>query len=694
MLGRLRQSVAKVTESRPGWSLVLAAVCYALAAFGQARLDRRIIDGLAFLALAAAAVLFAAAFGGIHQERRAGHHSERLSSMAAELSRSRGPLFALWGIALLGCLDFGRNRFRAVGLWLWLGGLLLSLGWMYLNARLAGARQQPAAGCSDKGSLFSPRHLLLLAAVVIGAWLRLNRLDIIPADIGWDLPYNYTDVLAIQRGEYSIFFPANMGREGLFFYLIALLTRFGELSHFLIKLTSALVGIATIPALYLLATELFSPAVGITAALLLAVNHWHIVLSRSGFRVILLPLFVVLLLWTFSRALRRGRLVDFGLCGLVLGLGMQTYTGFLFAPLALGAGLILYLLSGRGPRVRSLLPGLLTMAVVAVVAFAPLGRFALENRDVYLRRLGLQVEIVQGDRAGTHMTLPLLLENARTSLLMYNVYGDSNARFNVPGQRHFGFVSAILLVLGLAYALRRWRTGRNALLIALFLVMIVPMTLAMVPHEMPNVFRGAGTIGPALVLCALPLTALRERLKQVGTAYPAWDVRCRLTASFSDRGVTAALQVGRRGALALLGLLLVGAFLMAEYQGSRKFYFDDFKDALPDRQNVAIAQEIARQIEGYGDPSSAFVKGWPYWFDGRALRTYLRMAPEEPEHVFTDLISGQPPLSQVRERALFILHPADSAGLEMLRSEFGRCVSVVHSLPGGVPAFVTVFVQR
>lgn len=679
-----------MVRTRAWWSLLLAVVCLALAAFAQGRLDQRLVDRTALLAYGAAAVLFVVAFGQIAQERDSG--SSEGEHLPSESSRVWPVLIVCLAVSLLGVIDLGGNEYRPTGLKLWVGGLLLALGWLYLNERLRRPVLTPSQPQARR-SWLTPTMLLLLAAIVVGAWLRLNQLDVIPADIGWDLPYNYTDVLAIQRGQHSIFFPANMGREGLFFYWIAFLTRFGELSYFLIKLSSALIGIATIPVLYWAGRELFSPAVGLAAAWLLAVNHWHIVLSRSGFRVILLPACVILLLWTLARALRRGRWFDFGLAGLVIGLGMQTYTAFLFAPVALIVALALYLVSRRS-HWRRWAPGLLVMVLVAVVAFAPLGRFALENPAAYLKRLGLQLELVQGERNTSRVTTPLLLENARTSLLMFNVYGDSNARFNVPGFRHLGKISAMLLVLGLAYALWRWRKGSNALLLAFFFVLIVPMTLAMVPHEMPNVFRGAGTIGPALLLGALALTAVYEQLKVLGSTYPAWDLRLRLLAASPEREGSLQWLVGRRGALALVGVAIIGLFLLAEFRDTRQFYFEDYKNELPDKQNVSIGQEIARQIDAYGDRSSVYIKGWPYWFDGRALRTYLRMTPEEPDLVFNDLIDGQSPLSDVRQRALFILHPEDMAGLSRLREAFPNVVSVVHFLPGGIPGYVTVFVER
>jgi 4-amino-4-deoxy-L-arabinose transferase-like glycosyltransferase len=553
----------------------------------------------------------------------------------------------------------------------------------------------------------SRKWLLLGLAVAIGALLRLYQLEVIPADIGWDLPYNFSDALAILRGEYHIFFPANLGREGMFFYMIALVARFAPLSHFSIKLTSALVGILTIPALYVTARQLFPESVALAAAFLLAVNRWHIVLSRAGFRVILLPLFAILLLYALVRALRSYRLFDFALAGLILGLGLHTYFPFLFALVALGAAFLLLILSGRRLPWRSLLPMLALMLAVALVVYAPLGRYALENSKEYAARASLQAKLLKGDENRTGLSVSLLLENMRTTLLMFNVYGDGNSRFNVPAFRHFGLVSAVLLALGVFYALRRWRHGNNAVLLAFWFVFLLPSGLMALPHELPNIFRASGAIGPALILAALPVAVVGQRLAQLGASLPEWDYRIQLKLSASllhpafgagaEDAYEFVLAVGRRALLSLVPVVAVALLVFMEYRDTRQFYFRDFASVLPDQHNVSVAKEMARQIEAYGEPDTAFIKVWPYWFDGRALLMYLRQESERAwnPYLYVDKLSpDQPPLSLITDHALFMLNPADVEGVNLLCSTFPRCVTKPYPFPDGTPVFIMVQVQR
>jgi 4-amino-4-deoxy-L-arabinose transferase-like glycosyltransferase len=678
------------------YTVLIALVCFGLAFYAQHALDQKVRKPLQYGSLGVAAILFALAFGAVAPERRAQADAVDISHAVPRLVKSIGPVALSLAVALLGCLDFGGNLFRPVGLVLWVGGLTFCMKYLYISDGPRRFGEHVSALFAGRTVAISRKWLLLGLAVAVGALLRLQQLEVVPADIGWDLPYNFSDALAILRGEYHIFFPANLGREGMFFYLTALVARLAPLSHFSIKLTSALVGTLTIPALYLAGRQLFPESVALTAAFLLAVNRWHIVLSRSGFRVILLPLFTILLLYALLRALRSYRLFDFALAGLMLGLGLHTYFPFLFALAALGAAFALLILTGRRLPWRSLLPLLVLMLAVAAVVYAPLGRYALENSDEYAARASLQAKLLKGDENRTGLNVSFLMDNMRTTLLMFNVYGDGNSRFNVPAFRHFGLVSAVLLVLGLFYAVRRWRHGNNAVLLAFWFVFLLPSGLMALPRELPNIFRASGAIGPALILAALPVAAVGQRLTQLGTALPAWDYRIRLKLSAED-AYEFVWELGRRALLWLMPVLALALLLVLEYRDTRQFYFHDFVDVLPDRQNVSAAKEMARQIDAYDDRGTAFVKVWPYWFDGRALLMYLRQESERAwnPYLYVDrLVPDQPPLSLIEDRALFLLNPADVEGLNLLCSVFPHCVTRPYLFPDGTPAFIIVDVQR
>jgi 4-amino-4-deoxy-L-arabinose transferase-like glycosyltransferase len=546
------------------------------------------------------------------------------------------------------------------------------------------------------------RWFALAAILLVGTWFRLRLLSEIPADMGWDLPYNYYDALTILNGQRPIFFPANLGREGLFFYCIASCARVLGLSQWTLHLTSALIGTITVVALYSLGREAFNGQVGLLAAWLLAVNRWHIILSRSGYRVILMPLFTILVLYTLARALRTQRCLDFAWAGIAYGLGFYTYKSFVFVTLAISIGLLLYLFAHRWSHVRSLLPGLLLMACMAVVTLAPLGRFAVEHPEQYFAREQRQLEVM---RRTEQLQAPDLLAYYWRGLLGFNFKGDGNARFNVPGARHMGFVSGTLMVLGLSYLLLRWRHGYNVFLLSTWFVLILPTAATMLPGELPNIFRMSGTIGPALILAALPLVLIFRQIcdamSRHHTAPAIEDASKQSTGLKLSLTVKSAMrqyswdwmphQINVARLVVIVALTLLLAYEMLE---TNRFCFDDYVAVLPDQANYSIAREMAREMEHYGNLDSAYIKVWPHWFDGNAVKVSLRRTDRSWNCEVSALSPDHVPLSTIQGPVLFILHPHDQDALTTLRDFFPRGVLIPRHFPDGTISFLVFYGER
>lgn len=146
----------------------------------------------------------------------------------------------------------------------------------------------------------------------------------------------------------------------LYYALIGLLMRlFGE-SDFVLRLPSALIGAATMPAVFALGRRFFGRATGYVAALFLAVHPLHVFYSREA-RVYPLLLLESVLLWLFlRRALADDRWRSWALFGATL-LG-ACYSHFFGLFLGATAGvLILAWRRWRG----------LVAAALAGLAFAP-----------------------------------------------------------------------------------------------------------------------------------------------------------------------------------------------------------------------------------------------------------------------------------------------------------------------------------
>lgn len=664
--------------------LVPLIICLALAVLAQRDLDRRENLTLAFGAYGLAAL----GFGFLSRHLCL----ERGDEIETGTPAPWRPFPLLVGL-VLGFLSFpffAENRFTPLGMLLWLGSLGLSLWTLWDHAPdEMGLRARLRALLGRRGITLSWEKLALLAIMAAGAFLRFYQLDLIPREMGVDLPHIYNNTRHILRGEYLIFFPSHPGREGLFFYLIALYARFFGLSHFAIKATGALIGLLTIPALYLLAREIFDREVALYAASLLAVGKWPVILSRTGYRATTMPLFVILVLYFLARALTTRRPLHFGLAGLCLGLGLYTYSAFLLMPLAVLLGSVIYALVERGKWVRANGVGILLMFLLAALAFVPLARYAYENPDSYLLRVSTRI-------TGREVPLPqdtvvVFLNNLRRGLLMFNYVGDGMFYINVPFQRQLGFFSGLFFVLGTAYALFRWRKGANVLLLVFLVAMLLPSALSLAfPGEVPNAVRAVGVIGPAFLLVALPLPLIRRVLAQALSGAERRGI-------FAVLRISPASQWEKRWSLHLLGHYLFAALMVSvliwEGYSTYQTYFYDYVYYQPDH-NYSISLEMARAIDDFAGDGPAYIKVWPFWYDGNAVRAQLRVQSQDWAGEIAQLTPSKPPLANLWGKAMFLLHPKDRESLRTLRQFFPRGVAVERRDREGKVTLITFYGER
>lgn len=147
-----------------------------------------------------------------------------------------------------------------------------------------------------------------------------------------------------------------------------------------LRMLSALMGAAHVPALYFLALQFFGRRTALLAALLLATFPPHLQFSRLGLNNIGDPLFGILALAFLARGLRQGRQADFALAGVMLGLTHYFYEGgrLFYTPFVL-SWLVWALVLGRSgvdylrPRATHLLTlggGLLLVAGLLYYSWA------------------------------------------------------------------------------------------------------------------------------------------------------------------------------------------------------------------------------------------------------------------------------------------------------------------------------------
>lgn len=142
------------------------------------------------------------------------------------------------------------------------------------------------------------KYLLLIAALIIGFYLRFHLLSTIPGGLTWDeaaLGYNAYSILKTGRDEFGQFMPLifkSFGdyKPGLYVYLAVPAVAVFGLTEFAVRFPSAIFGLLGILAVYLLIKEIFSEeknahTMASLSALALAISPWHVHFSRGAWEV-------------------------------------------------------------------------------------------------------------------------------------------------------------------------------------------------------------------------------------------------------------------------------------------------------------------------------------------------------------------------------------------------------------------------
>lgn len=190
----------------------------------------------------------------------------------------------------------------------------------------------------------TPEAVVVCAIILIGAVMRLYDLAGIPSGIHGDETGEALIALSVLEGKGpNPFGTAFYGDRALYFYLHApFFILFGK-TLTAIRVFSALAGVATLPAFYLLMRRLFGIRPALIALALLAGSAVHINYSRLGLNVVQISLFTIVTLyclrlgqesrrpfWWLSTGLLAGLTVYFSFGGILVPVTVALYFLYLF----------------------------------------------------------------------------------------------------------------------------------------------------------------------------------------------------------------------------------------------------------------------------------------------------------------------------------------------------------------------------
>lgn len=568
-------------------------------------------------------------------------------------------------LALAAFVLFGDNRFTGLNLTLWLGGLGLLVAALWRPARpwrerLTEWRQRWRRGAWQV--TLGPGHLAVLFLVGLALFFRLYRLAEVPAEMFSDHAEKLLDVADVLAGQWRIFFPRNTGREAMQMCLTAFTARYLGLglSFLALKAGTAIMGLFTLPFIYLLGVELADRRVAFWATALAAMAYWPNVITRVALRFTLYPAWVAPTLYFLVRGLRRGERNAFILAGIALGLGVHGYSPFRMVPLTVLAAAGLYLLhEGRRSaerRTRAVV-GLALVVLFSVVVFLPLLRYMLGHWDIFFYRS--MTRLGQMERPYPGPPLRIFLSNLWKVWLM--PFWDNGQIWvhSIPHRPALDWISGALYALGSVLLVVRYLRQRRwedlFLLVAVPLLMLPSALSLAFPEENPSLNRTGGAIVPVFLIVGLGLE---------GVLRPLWARRPRW---------------GSRLAWALGAMLLAGAAFL-NFDLVFHQYDEEFR--LGTWNTSEMGQVIRGFSQSIGAPDRAWVVPYPYWVDTRLVAINAGVFPQITDYALWR--ENIPNTQNLPGPKLFLVKPEDQEALAVLEALYpgGKMKVVRSSTPG------------
>jgi hypothetical protein len=629
---------------------ILAAVLLALIA--QAALEppyRSAIIAIVFYVLSGGVLIWSILCDELQLAPPREDSNEPLSMKVIPYSFILGAVLILVTFYLFGPNSDGRILFTAANTLIWLVTIIFFMVVLWvrksrverppLKARLSAFIRNPVLSF-----VIRPYTILLLVVIITAVFFRFYRLNEVPGEMFSDHAEKLLDVADVLRGQTSVFFERNTGREAIQMYLtaaIALICKTG-LAFMSLKLGTALAGLFTLPYIYLLGKEMGNRWVGLLALLLASVAYWPNLIGRIGLRFPLYPLFVAPALFYLIRGLRSQNRNDFILSGIALGLGVHGYSPFRLMPFVVVVAVLIYLIHKQSHGKRwQVFWALVVLALVSFVVFLPLFRYMLHNPDMFylrgLSRLGTIEQPLPGP------ALAIFFNNLWKAWIMPFWNNGDIWVHSVVGRPALDIVTAALYFIGSVSILVRYLRKRHWL--DLFILLSVPLLMMpsilslAFPGENPSLNRTGGAIIPIFIIAAIGMEGILASLIRA-TNKLRWGYGIALTL-----GLILILWTGRNNYDLVLNKF------------DRQFMLGAWNTS-------DMGKIIADFSHSIGSPDSAYVVPFPYWVD-------TRLVGINAGYPLTDYAIWSDQFNQTtsdKRPKLFIVKFDDSASMDALKA--------------------------
>ena len=321
------------------------------------------------------------------------------------------------------------------------------------------------------------RNRLEIAAVtmltILAAFVRIYRLAEVPEGLHGDEAWTGLDAVRILRdGWIGPWSGSALGQPSGASYFTSLVFGLSDHTLFTLRLSMALLGVATIPAAYVLFRIGFGRWVALFATIALTFSFWHVFYSRVALPVIAMPLMTTMASAALLVALRSSTRWAWVMAGALLALGIYTYTGYIVFPVTIALFVAIVLMLGRD-RLRYYGVRVAVLAIACFIVALPMITVAYSDPGFFFQRFrtltsATQTEYQASESLGTRLNhLASRTWDTATLLVRHSRIDGSDG---MGGRGVLDPILAMFAYAGLVVAIFRWRSPPHLLLALAFVL--------------------------------------------------------------------------------------------------------------------------------------------------------------------------------------------------------------------------------
>lgn len=358
-------------------------------------------------------------------------------------------------------------------------------------------------------------YIVVLSIFALGCFFRLYKFATIPFGINHD--GSLFGLAAIDLWQklpnLTPFYTGWIG-ETMYHYILGINFLIFGISPETIKLTGAIIGIISLSVFYFLAINVQKKQAALFSLFFLSISGLHIIMGKSGWSVILIPLFQSLTSAFLLLSLRSKKITCWAITGLLLGLSLYTYGAARIFPVAVFVSIFAYAIYKKEPT-KPLIKRVIIMTTVFVLVSLPLILFAKNNWETFTSRMN---HLSITNTIKRENSFQPVLSNVFTSTKMLHFRANGDDFFvNEP---LLELIPGIIFIIGLITAFKKIQKYHYAFILIWFLLGFIPGILSA-----PNGNHNFAILAPAYLIIGEGTAAIffliKEKSKNINLAYSA-----------------------------------------------------------------------------------------------------------------------------------------------------------------------------